>query len=94
MTICPMVASSRLTLGQILDPTNLADDLTIVTIGLAYQGRALPLAWATVYINFQTTKPPSPHAPRPFCPGGIIYRKRAHSRIMVVITKAQNRGSY
>ena len=44
MTICPMVALSRLTLGQILDPTNLADDLTIVTIGLAYQGRALPLA--------------------------------------------------
>jgi hypothetical protein len=44
------------TVRLILDPTDLADDLTIVTIGLAYQGRALPLAWATVYIKPDTVK--------------------------------------
>ncbi len=44
------------TVRLILDPTDLAADLTIVTIGLAYQGRALPLAWATVYIKPDTVK--------------------------------------
>ena len=44
------------TVRLILDPTDLANDLTIVTIGLAYQGRALPLAWATVYIKPDTVK--------------------------------------
>ena len=60
--LCRPVAESLLagfagrTVRLILDPTDLADDLTIVTIGLAYQGRALPLAWATVYIKPDTVK--------------------------------------
>jgi hypothetical protein len=35
----------------ILDPTDLAADLTIIQLALAYRGRALPLAWMTVYIK-------------------------------------------
>jgi hypothetical protein len=35
----------------ILDPTDLSDDLTIVQLAVAYRGRALPLAWMTVYIK-------------------------------------------
>jgi len=38
----------------ILDPTDLANDLTIVQVALAYRGRALPLAWLTVYIKPDT----------------------------------------
>ena len=38
-------------LRLILDLTDLADDLTIVQLALAYGGRALPLAWMTVYIK-------------------------------------------
>jgi len=44
------------TVRLILDPTDLAPDLTIVTIGRAYRGRALPLAWMTVYIKPDTVK--------------------------------------
>jgi len=40
----------------ILDPTDLAADLTIVQITLAYRGRALPLAWLTTYIKPDTVK--------------------------------------
>jgi hypothetical protein len=40
----------------ILDPTDLAADLTIVQLGLAYRGRALPLAWMTIYIKPGTVK--------------------------------------
>jgi hypothetical protein len=40
----------------ILDPTDLAADLTIVQITLAYRGRALPLAWLTTYIKPGTVK--------------------------------------
>jgi hypothetical protein len=40
----------------ILDPTDLAADLTIVQIMLAYRGRALPLAWLTTYIKPGTVK--------------------------------------
>ena len=40
----------------ILDPTDLAADLTIVQISLAYRGRALPLAWLTTYIKPDTVK--------------------------------------
>jgi hypothetical protein len=39
------------TVRLILDPTDLAADLTIVQMALAYRGRALPLAWATLYIE-------------------------------------------
>ena len=35
----------------ILDPTDLAADLTIVQFSLAYRGRALPLAWLTMYVK-------------------------------------------
>ena len=35
----------------ILDPTDLAEDLTIVQLAVAYRGRALPLAWMTVAIQ-------------------------------------------
>ncbi len=40
----------------ILDPTDLAADLTIVQITLAYRGRALPLAWLTTYVKPGTVK--------------------------------------
>lgn len=40
----------------ILDPTDLAADLTIVQIALAYRGRALPLAWLTTYVKPDTVK--------------------------------------
>ena len=35
----------------ILDPMDLSDDLTIIQLAVAYRGRALPLAWMTVYIK-------------------------------------------
>jgi hypothetical protein len=44
------------TVRLILDPTDLAADLTIVQLSLAYRGRALPLAWLTVYIKPDTVK--------------------------------------
>jgi len=40
----------------ILDPTDLSDDLTIVQLAVAYRGRALPLAWMTVYIKPSTVQ--------------------------------------
>jgi hypothetical protein len=40
----------------ILDPTDLAADLTIVQLSVAYRGRARPLAWLTVYIKPGTVK--------------------------------------
>ena len=40
----------------ILDPTDLAANLTIVQITLAYRGRALPLAWLTTYVKPGTVK--------------------------------------
>jgi len=44
------------TVRLILDPTDLAADLTIIQLGLAYRGRALPLAWMTIYIKPGTVK--------------------------------------
>jgi hypothetical protein len=44
------------TIRLILDPTDLAADLTIVQVGLAYGRRALPLAWLTTYIKPGTVK--------------------------------------
>jgi len=44
------------TIRLILDPTDLAADLTIVQVGLAYRCRALPLAWMTTYIKPGTVK--------------------------------------
>jgi hypothetical protein len=43
-------------LRLILDPTDLAEDLTIVQVAVAYRGRALPLAWMCVYIKPDTVK--------------------------------------
>jgi hypothetical protein len=40
----------------ILDSTDLAADLTIVQLTLAYCGRALPLAWLTMYVKPGTVK--------------------------------------
>ncbi len=44
------------TIRLILDPTDLAADLTIVQVSLAYGRRALPLAWMTTYIKPGTVK--------------------------------------
>lgn len=44
------------TVRLILDPTDLAADLTIIQLSLAYRGRALPLAWMTSYIKPGTVK--------------------------------------
>lgn len=38
-------------LRLILDPTDLSPDLCIVQLALAYRGRALPIAWATVEVK-------------------------------------------
>jgi hypothetical protein len=47
-------ADKRLCL--LLDPTDLASDLTLVMVAIAYRGRAVPLAWLTVYIKPDTVK--------------------------------------
>lgn len=40
----------------LLDPTDLAADLTIIMLAVAYRGRALPLAWLTVYVKPDTVQ--------------------------------------